>query len=88
MHRRKSLPMTPVLRAGLLAAVGLSLGFVSTATAGEGSNPGIETPTAQAFLHAANCHMGQGFGMARPDAAAAIEKLLLKTGAGSRSVAR
>ena len=38
---------------------------------------GIETPAQQAFLQAADCSLGQGFVLARPEAAAVIEKLLV-----------
>ena len=40
---------------------------------------GIETPAQQAFLQAADCHLGQGFVLARPEAAGVVEKLLLRT---------
>jgi len=47
MHRRKSLPDTLVVLAGRLAAVGLSMGFILAATAGEAPNPGLKPPAAE-----------------------------------------
>jgi EAL domain-containing protein (putative c-di-GMP-specific phosphodiesterase class I) len=36
----------------------------------------VETPAQDEFLRATGCAMGQGFGLARPQAAAAIGALL------------
>ncbi len=47
MRRRKSLPDALVVLAGLLAAVGLSMGFILAATAGEAPNPGLKPPAAE-----------------------------------------
>lgn len=37
---------------------------------------GVETPAQQRFLEAAGCHLGQGFGFARPQSAESIQPLL------------
>lgn len=37
---------------------------------------GVETPAQQAFLQAADCHIGQGFLLARPQTADVLDKLL------------